>query len=495
MNKKELKKIVLTALALCLLVSFNAVAQQRIQQELKHYVSTAPFKMETPVLPKIPDYQVNISSYGAIGNGHFLNTSAIAEAIHQCVAHGGGTVIVPPGLWLTGPVEMKSNINLHLQRGAILLFSPDHSLYPIIRTDSSSHTWFVQSPIYGYHLHDIAITGNGIMNGSGKSWRPVKKEKMTADQWEDLLQSGGVVSTDGKMWWPSKEAMDGKAFYKKIKKTKGKKAVAKDYLPARDYRRPYMVSLIDCNKILIDGTTFMNSPKFALYPKYCNNVVIRDVKVNNEWFAQNGDGIDLANCTNAIVYKCTVNAGDDGICMKSSRQSSDKTDTACLKNVIIADCIVYHGHGGFVIGSNTDGGMENVSVNNCDFVHTDVGIRVKSGRDRGGLVHNIFIKNIYMTDIRREAILFNTYYEKDKKSSQPKPVTTTTPRFSNFYLDHIYCVGANAAISLTGLPEMPLNQLYFSNINITANKGYSAIDTTNIIMKKVSINNKEYGGQ
>lgn len=466
-------------------------AQQNIQQEISRYVKSAPFKMEAPTLPRIPDHQVNITDFGAIGNGHVLNTKAINKAIDQCAAEGGGAVIIPPGLWLTGPIELKSNINLHLQQGAILLFTADHTQYPVISTSPSSHSYFVESPVYGYNLHDIAITGDGIINGSGDSWRPMKKEKTTTAQWKKLLSAGGALSEDGKMWWPTRAAMEGESYLKKLRK-EHKEMTAADLLPARDFLRPNLVSLVRCSKVLIDGVTLMNPPKFTLNPKYCYNLVIRRVKVNNEWNAQNSDGIDLSNCTNAIVYQCTVNAGDDGICMKSSRERSDKTDTSTLKNILIMDDIVYHAHGGFVIGSGETGGMENIYVHNCNYINTDVGIRIKSARDRGGLVHNIYISNIYMVNIATDAILFNTYYENKGMSSTPQPVTATTPGFENFYLNNIYCDGAGAAISLTGLPEMPLRDLYFKNINITAAKGFSAVDTTNIVMHHVKINGKEY---
>ena len=466
-------------------------AQTGLQREVKAYVSRAPFSMAAPRLPAIPARVKNITQFGAVGDGHFLNTEAISRTIQACAQAGGGTVEVPPGLWLTGPIELKSNINLHLDSGAVVLFSRDHSLYPVMTSSPSSHTFFVMSPVYGYKLHDVAITGRGIMNGSGDSWRPVKKEKMTPGQWSDLVKSGGVVGASGQMWWPSAEAMRGEDYLKSLHVAADKRTPA-DYLPARDYLRPYMIYLVSCSRVLLNGPTFMNSPKFALYPKYCRDLVVREIRINNEWYAQNGDGIDLANCTGALVYKCTVNAGDDGICMKSSRPSSDHTDTACEKNILIADCIVYHAHGGFVIGSNTDGGMENIAVENCDFIHTDVGIRVKSGRGRGGLVHRVYASGIYMTGIQREAVLFNTYYEQKRPSEEKRPVTPTTPRFRDFYLDSIYCQGAGSAISLTGLPEMPLSGIHFSAVNITARSGVSARDTASITFHHVKINDHAF---
>lgn len=472
--------------------SRHAFSQQSLAEEIKAYVARAPFHMEAPALPRIPSLVKNIRDFGAVNNGETLNTAAITKAIDACAKAGGGIVEIPPGLWLTGPIELQSRINLHLDRGAILLFSPDHSLYPVMNTSPGSHSFFVMSPVYGYKLHDVAITGEGILNGSGDSWRPVKKDKMTDAQWKQLLSLKGAVSEDGNMWWPSEEAMQGESYLKTLHVAPAKRT-ASDYLKARDFLRPYMISLVGCQRVLLNGPTFMNSPKFALYPKYCRDLVIRDVKIQNEWYAQNGDGIDLANCKNAIVYKCTVNAGDDGICMKSSRPASDTTQDACLENILIADCTVYHAHGGFVIGSNTDGGMRHISVRNCSFLNTDVGVRVKSGRGRGGLVEEVYLRGIYMVNIATDMVLFDSYYEQKKPERQTEPVTATTPRFNTFFLDSLYGWGAAQAISLTGLPEMPLNRIHFSNVNLLdARKGVSAVDTAAISFQNVKINGHVY---
>jgi polygalacturonase len=246
---------------------------------------------------------------------------------------------------------------------------------------------------------------------------------------------------------------------------------------------PTLVVINNSNNVLIDGPTFKNSPMYALNPHFCNNLVIRNVQINNEYYAQNGDGIDISSCKNTIVYRCTVNAGDDGICMKSSgKMGADEA----LQNVVIADCIVYHAHGGFVIGSNTDGGMRNVYVTNCDFINTDIGIRVKSARGRGGLVHDIYIDNIYMRDILNEAILFSTYYEDDKKLKNVE-VNERTPRFQDFYISNIFCNNAKTAISIVGLPEMAVNHIHFSNMSISAATPVIATEASDISLKNVRI--------
>lgn len=462
---------------------------KEIKQEIDAYSAKAPFKMPKIVVPEFPDRTFNIKDYGAVSDGQSLCTNAIDSAIKACNASGGGKVIIPPGLWITGPIELRSNVNLHLETGALIRFTADHTKYPIIPTSRSRTNFRVMSPIYGIYLNNVAITGHGVLDGSGDSWRPVKKYKMTSRQWNDLVKSGGVVSPDGSIWWPSKQAMDGAAYLKKLKKLKRQnhqRLTADDLIPARDFLRPYLILIVSSKNILIDGPTLMNSPKFNLYPNSSSNIIIRDVKVVNDWYAQNSDGIDLSACTNTIVYKCTVSTGDDGICMKSSHSRSGGPG---LKNIIVADCKVYHAHGGFVIGSNTDGGMQDIFVNNCTFVGTDIGLRIKSRRERGGKVDHVYMSNIFMTDIVNEAILFTTYYENNEVGHSPDnhKITKTTPQFSDFYMSNIYCDHAKTAISVTGLPEMPVKNLYFTDVNIDAQQGTEITDAENIHFKNVKV--------
>lgn len=485
-NRLLWSKEIFTFLSLFLSVVFytnNASGQT--DTAVRSLLNGLSFQMPVPALPVIPDNQVNILNFGAIGNGLKLNTEAFKESIETCAEKGGGTVIVPAGEWLTGPIQFKSNINLHLEKGALIIFSKDHNDYPIIQNPVNK-SYMVASPIYGFSLENIAITGDGIIDGSGETWRPVKKSKTTEAQWKKLISSGGIVSGDKSMYWPTKEAMEGEKLLADLKK-QGKKPSAEDYLPARDFMRPYMVLFYQCKKVLFDGPTFQNSPKFVLYPTFCEDMTIRNINVLNEWWHQNGDGIDINGGKNILVYNCTVNAGDDGICMKSSKSSNYKQDPA-LQNVVIANCVVYHGHGGFVIGSNTDGGMKNISVSNCNFMGTDIGLRFKSSRKKGGLVENIFINNIYMKDIVNEAILFDTYYETSGNKDQiPQPVNENTPRFQKFNISNIYCVGAGQAITITGLPEMPIQDIELNNITISADNGFTSTDAQNIRLNKVNI--------
>ncbi len=456
------KTIAHAALAVLIAVFARPIpgSAQTEARTISWYVSHAAFPMVSPAAPQIPAHDFLITDYGAIGDGQTLNTLSIEKAFRACAAAGGGRVVVPAGLWLTGPIALQSHTEFRLERGALVLFTRDHGQYPLIRRPGSNN-YIVASPMYGFDLEDIAITGEGIMDGGGDSWRPVKKIKTTAAQWKTLLGSGGAVSHDGEVWWPSPEAMNG------------------------DHLRPYMLYLVNCRNILLKDATIRNSPKFVFYPNACTNLVMDHVNIFNEWWAQNGDGIDISGCKNVVIYQCTVSAGDDGICMKSSGGNrQDTAGPAALENIIVAGCTVYHAHGGFVIGSNTDGGMHNISVSDCSFIGTDVGLRFKSNMGRGGLVHDIFIQDIVMRDITTDAILFDTYYEdapagsvKDPNKAKPQD---KTPEFRDFHISRIYCNGAHTAVSITGLPRMPVSRIFFDSLLISADRGLVATQAKGI---------------
>ena len=451
---------------LCSLLFTINKLQAQTGHDVAYYVKNAPFAMPALTAPQFAAKVFNVMDYGAVADGQTLNTDAFAKAIDACSQAGGGMVLVPPGLYFTGPIALKSNVNFHTDRGALVIFSPVHALYI---TDGRAI-----SPLSGYKLENVAITGEGIYDGAGDAWRPLKKSKAAPTLWADLLKAGGTLTDDGNMLWPAPQADE---------------ANNKKYYAELEKERPVLVSLQTCKNVLVDGPTFKNSPKFAFCPKNCTNLIVHNVHVNNEYYAQNGDAMDISACKNVIVYGCTINAGDDGICMKSTGFKGQ--GVSALENVIIADNIVYHAHGGFVVGSNTDGGMNNIWVTNCNFVNTDIGIRIKSDRGRGGVVQNFYIDHIYMRDILNEAILFSSYYGDDEKSGGAdevgKPLTDKTPQFTHFYLSNIYCNHARNAVSIVGLPEMPVNHISFTDITISADNGFKATQASDIDIKNLRI--------
>jgi polygalacturonase len=455
------------------------------------YFANLPFSMPEVQVPIFPDRTLNILEYGAVADGQTMNTKAFMSAIEACTKAGGGKVLVPAGVWLTGPIRFESNINLYLEKGAVIMFSRNRADYPLVPYPTpASKAYICANPIYGYKLENIAITGDGVIDGSGEVWRPMKKEKYTTGQWKKITTSGGVVSEDGKMWWPSRQALDGDAYLKNLRKEK-KSITIEDLVPAKDFLRSNMVVFYGCNKVLLDGPTFRNSPKFCVNPVQCENLVIRNITVQNDWNAQNGDGIDIGSSHNVVIYNCVVDAGDDAICLKPGTIEKGRDWKVACENIVVADCIIYHGHGGFVIGSETYGGTKNISVRNCTFIGTDVGLRFKSSRNRGGITENIYIDGIQMKDIVNEAILFDMYYEDDKPEAGADrisaPVTDRTPLFQKFYIRNVVCNGAEQAIFIQGLPEQFAREIEMTNITISSRKGITCIDAEGLTFNNVNV--------
>ena len=464
--------------------------------DLGKYLINLPFTMPEMKEPQFPNTSVTIMDFGAIGDGLTMNTQAFANAIQKCVQSGGGTVVVPPGTWLTGPIKLESNINLHLERGALVLFSKRFEDFPLVAGyDGKSKKYVVTPPVYAYRATNIAITGAGVFNGSGEAWRYVKKDKLTDQQWKELVKSGGVISADGKEWWPSKAAMEGESYLKTLEKS-GKEVTAEDYAKAREFLRPDLIRFIQCDGVLLDGPSFENSPRFHVHLVQSENIIIRNINIYTEWYAQNGDALDISACRNVLVYKSTINAGDDGICIKPANISQRQKEGPACENIVIEDCLVHHAHGGFVIGSETSGGAKNIYVKNCIFSGTDVGLRFKSLRGRGGLIENIYVDSVRMNSIAQEAILFDLYYgdespdvrattKKDLKTTEP--VTDKTPRLQNFSIKNIFCDGANRAMLINGLPEMPVKNIVLENITIRAKTGVLCVNADSISIKNATI--------
>lgn len=449
-----------------------------------------PFNMSQVKAPTFPANEVNIKDFGAKGDGSSLCSEAFRKAIDALSQKGGGKLIVPQGVWLTGPVTLKSNINLHLERGAVMLFSPNPDLYPLITTSFEGlDTRRCQSPISGQNLVNVAITGQGVIDGSGDYWRPVKREKVTDSQWKSFLSRGGAIK-DGRMWFPSEGALKG---YKMadMNVPMGLQS-EEEWNDIKQFLRPVMISLVGCKNVWLNGIIFQNSPAWNIHPLMCENVLIENVQVRNPAFAQNGDGLDLESCKNALIINSTFDVGDDGICIKSGKDADGRKRGMPCENVIVSGCTVFKGHGGFVVGSEMSGGVNKVYVSDCQFLGTDVGLRFKSKRGRGGIVENIYIKNISMFDIQTDAITFDLYYGgksavevladgDDKKNEEVETFTVdeTTPSFRNIDIRNIVCRGARRAAYFNGLPEMPVSNVVIKDMEVNNTKEGIVINRTN----------------
>ena len=460
----------------------KSIFPQKYEFELP-LVSTTVFKKDT----------FNIISYGAISSSNTLNTGAIQQAIDMASKQGGGMVLVPSGFWLTGPIKLLSNVNLHISSGAVLQFSNKPKDYPLVRTNwEGVDAIRAQSPISAKGQRNIAITGSGIIDGAGEAWRPVKKGKLTAGEWDKMIHSGGVLDSKKETWYPTEGAL-------KASTMDRPGVIAAGFTEAnteeiKEFLRPNMISLRECEQVLLEGVTFQNSPAWNIHPLLCKHLTVENIHVKNPWFAQNGDGIDIESCEFVSVRNSKFDVGDDGICLKSGKDAEGRKRGRPSAHILIENCIVFHGHGGVVVGSEMSGGVHDLFVNNCQFLDTDVGLRFKTMRGRGGVVENVFIRDISMKNIAGEAILFDMYYQgKDPVSTfgnggeTPKielvPVNEGTPQFKNIFIDNVIAKGAETGLLIRGLPEMPIHHIELTNIDVESNQGYRVIEAKDITLK------------
>lgn len=490
------KKIV--PLFIIVVMGISCSANEKVSDYKYDYLfKDLPFEMPKIQPPVFPANEVNLLEYGGNPDGISLNTDAFEKAMTDLSGKGGGKLIVPKGVWFTGPIVFRSNINLHLEKGALILFSPDFNLYPIIETVFEGlDTHRCQSPISGRNLENIAITGEGTINGYGEAWRPLKKEKVTERHWKNVIKSGGVVREDN-YWFPSESSLKG--FEISDMNVPPKDLSDEQLNKIRDFLRPVMVSFAECKNVYLNGVLFENSPAWNIHPLMCENVIIDGILVRNPSYSQNGDGIDLESCVNSIIVNSVFDVGDDAICIKSGKDEDGRRRARPTENLIVDNCKVFHGHGGFIVGSEMSGGVRNISVKNCQFLGTDVGLRFKSNRGRGGVVENIYISDIYMYNIVTESFLFDLYYGGKSASesledgdSMPveeelPAVTDETPMFRNIFVENLVSRNARRALLFNGLPEMNISNIRLKNAFITAKIGAEIAESSDIVFENVTI--------
>jgi len=477
-------------------VNNNKNAKHCIVNPYKKYTKNLPFDMPTVIPPVFPNNDVNIKDFGGIEDGKTLNTEAFAKAIQALSDMGGGRLIVPAGVWFTGPIVLKSNINLHLEMGAVILFADDENLYPIIETSFEGlNTRRCQSPISAVNETNIAITGFGVIDGNGDYWRPVKREKVSYKQWEEIISRPGGVLVNENYWVPSEGFLKGE---QGATMNVPNVETEEEWNEIKRFLRPVMVSLRECKNVLLQDVIFQNSPAWSIHPLMCENVIIERIFSRNPAYSQNGDGLDLESCKNALIIDSKFDSGDDGICFKSGKDEDGRRRGRPCENVVVQGCTVFKGHGGFVVGSEMSGGIKNIYVNDCQFLNTEVGLRFKSTRGRGGIVENIYIKGITMTNIETDAITFNMFYNgksvaesiadgDNPDNVKKEPINEGTPIFRNIDIRDVVCQGALRAMEFNGLPEMPINGIHLENIQIIAKYNTSFTNYENLTKKNVNI--------
>ena len=462
-----MKQLILTALTIVSILSAKA------EDYSKHY-QNLPVELKQVVSFDIPDNTVSIADFGGVGDGVALNTEAFRKAISALTKKGGGRLVVPQGVWLTGPIVLKDNIDLHIERNAIILFSPDKSLF----VDAEGKSSRCDPGIKASKRKNIAITGEGIIDGNGAQWRPVKRSKVSDTEWKRFAAIGGVERQNGALWYP----WDVKAGYKNIADTPEN----------QEKSRQDLIRLTDCENILIEGVTVQNSPRFHVHPCNSKNIIIDGITVRCPWNAQNGDAIDLSDCHQALIVNSVVDAGDDGICMKSGKAKATALVNGC-EDILIEDNTVFHAHGGFVIGSEDITGMKRIVVRRCRFSGTDTGLRFKSGIGRGGKTEDIHISDIVMNDITDEAIVFQCDYVDRPAGSEGKKAKTSgsefVPEFTDIHISNVVCRGAKTAIKAKGIEGMNcIHDIEIANSTIVYTSKGADIDETTAKVKLSNVN-------
>jgi len=319
----------------------------------------------------------------------------------------------------------------------------------------------------------------------GDAWRMVGKNKLTESEWKAKVASGGMVSDDQKVWFPSEKTK--KAYFEKPSTLLGSGVKLEDFEPIKDFLRPNLIVLMSCKKVLLEGVTFQNSAAWNVHPILCENLTMRNLFIKNPDYAQNGDGTDVESCKNVLMENCVFDVGDDAICIKSGKDEEGRKRGVPTENMIIRNNTVYKGHGGFVIGSEMSGGARNIFVYDCTFMGTDKGLRFKTARGRGGVVENIYIKDINMVNLVSEAIYFDMYYwvkpPKENEVVVIPAVTEETPVFRDIYIENIVCNGAKKGVYIRGIPEMPVHNIHMENLVLNTDIGVEIKDAKGIYLK------------
>lgn len=398
----------------------------------------------------------DVTKFGAAGDGATDNSSAFAQAIDACKQAGGGVVRVPAGRYLTGPMDLVSNMTLHLDKDAVILFIDDQSRYPTVETRWEGVMREGRRPLlWAKDCSNVAITGSGTIDGQGAKW-----------------------------WFPIQEI--------RRRRQVGPSATTTSFaaatMPTQSYatdatrRRPPLAQFRDCSNVRIEGITFQNSPFWTLHTLFTDNLVIRNCTFLAPEDGPNTDAVDIDSCRKVLIERCYADVGDDGFTLKSGRDEDGRRVGRPTEDVVVRNCTVKHAHGGVVIGSETAGSVRRIRFSNCTFEGTDNGVRIKTMRGRGGIIEDVVAENIKMKDVVNAFIITMRY-----QRSNPEPVSERTPRIRDVHLKNITASDSRRAGIIDGLEEMPITDITFQNLDLTAQEGISVSDAEGIEFRNVKI--------
>ena len=386
---------------------------------------------------------------GAKADGKTLNTTLINHTVDRLSQAGGGTLFFPAGTYLTGAIRLKSNITLELEAGATLLFSDNFDDYlPFMEVRHEGVMMKSFSPlISAMDAENITIKGEGTLDGQGKAWWTEFFRIYV-----DLEKNGMRELNKYQPLWEREN--DVEALYAETNE---------DWhgtLKRRFFRPPF-IQPVRCRRVRIEGVKIINSPFWTVNPEFCDNVVVTGVTIHNVP-SPNTDGINPESCRNVHISDCHISVGDDCITLKSGRDAQARRLGVPCENITITNCTMLSGHGGVVIGSEMSGSVRKVTISNCVFDGTDRGIRIKSTRGRGGVVEDIRVSNIIMSNIKREAVVLNLKY-----SEMPvEPMSERTPLFRDISISGLTAVGVKTPVKIVGLEEAPVTDIILRDINV-----------------------------
>ncbi len=418
-------------------------------------LAIALLALALPLAAQTPAF-FNVLDYGAHRDGSASSTAAFRAAIQACAKAGGGTVFVPAGNYTSGAIELVSNLNFHIDSGAVIHFVANREEYPMVPSRFEGvETQAPAAMLGGSHLENVSITGRGTIVAVNADWRTLMGQPEYRTAWTDLL---------GKL-----------EHHESVTSEQRQKAAMS--LRA-DFIRP-----VESKNILIEGIHIMGSPMWVLHMLYCENVVIRDVVVET-FPGANTDGVDIDSCRHVRISDSYFDTGDDAICLKSGKDADGLRVNRPTEDVAITNCTIHRGHGAVVLGSETSGGIRNVVASNIVAQGTDRGIRIKSTRGRGGLMENIRFDNWVIEDTPYPAIEVTNYYTR----APAEPVSVRTPVFRNIAISNVTINRCKTAVSIEGLPEMPVEGLRLTDVIANAHEGLRAFNTKGLELHNVRIN-------
>lgn len=460
--KKVISVIFLTFFVIQVFAQDAATAWREVYPKILKNISAPVFKNQ--------DY--NIRDFGAVANDStILNNESIDRAIVTCSINGGGRVIVPEGIWYTAPIRLKSDVNLSLSEGAVLLFTTDADFFQTVLTRwEGLDCYNLQPLIYAYGEKNIAITGKGTIDGAAKKENWWKKCGAPSFGWKagDISQRVGRPKLQ--QW-----AVD-------------KVPVTQRILKKEDGMRPQLINFYLCKNVLIEGVKLLRSPFWGIHPLLCDNVTVRGVHIEND--GPNGDGCDPESCTNVLIENCFFNTGDDCIAIKSGRNNDGRLWSKPSENMIVRNCEMKNGHGGVVIGSEITGGYKNLFVENCkmDSPELERVIRIKTNTCRGGVIENIYVRKVEVGQCKRAVLSIDLVYEPNEIGERG-----FLPTVRNINMEDVNCQKSINGIFIDALKDNA--NVYNINLRNCNFNGVSDGNSIKGLTKDIHFNNLIINGQ